>query len=114
MPDESGDQNQSDDPLDLVWCLIALVVGGVLAFKVLYAMGVRENEELSLKEIVIGLALLMGPVFILRTAADHLYKDVKTGKITIATYWTTIGGICVAALSLVGVTSIDDLIGLIK
>ncbi|MGN3953506.1 hypothetical protein ACGV4K_00080 [Streptomyces sp. WAC8370] len=93
---------------------MSLLVGGVLAFKVLSAMGVREGDDMSPTEIVIMLALGLGPFWIIATAAEHLRKDVATGKITFATYWTTIGGICVAALALVGVTSIDDLVGLVR
>ncbi|MYS34246.1 hypothetical protein GT025_08900 [Streptomyces sp. SID4920] len=96
----------------LVWAVMSLLVGGVLAFKVLSAMGVREGEHLSPKELLIMLVLGLVPFWTIATAAEHLRKDVGTGKITFATYWTTIGGICVAALALVGVTSIDDLVGL--
>ncbi|MCP8706949.1 hypothetical protein IGB19_03700 [Streptomyces sp. AC04842] len=91
-----------------------MVVGGVLAFKVLSAMGVRENEDLTLVEITTAVALLFGPVYVLTTAGKQLSKDVEVGKSTNATYWTTMAGLSVSALTLAGVTSIDDLIGLIK
>lgn len=106
------DDNRSGPDGDLVWGILGTLAGGVLAYKVLSAMGVREGDHLSLEEIVIGLSLLLGPAWALMTAAEHLSKDVAAGKTTAATYWTTMAGLTVTALTLVGVTSIDDLLAL--
>ncbi|MEU0581631.1 hypothetical protein ABZ465_30985 [Streptomyces griseoincarnatus] len=116
MTNENDGQNQNDSREDEspIWGIVGLVVGGVLAFKVLSAMGVRENEDLTLVEIVTCVALLFAPVYVLTTAGKHLRKDVEAGKSTAATYWTTMVGLSISALTLAGVTSIDDLIGLIK
>ncbi|MEU5896814.1 MULTISPECIES: hypothetical protein [unclassified Streptomyces] len=116
MADENDGQNQNESREDdsHIWGLIGVVVGGVLAFKVLSAMGVRENEDLTLMEIATGVALLFAPVYVLTRAGEHLRKDVEAGKSTTATYWTTMAGLSISALTLAGVTSIDDLLGLIK
>ncbi|KUJ69704.1 hypothetical protein ACZ90_10095 [Streptomyces albus subsp. albus] len=87
-----------------------MVVGAVLAAKVLTAMGVRESDSVSLEEGAFGLALLMGPACLLGTVAKYLRNDIVAGKCTTATYWTTMVGLSVTALALVGVTSVDDLI----
>ena len=116
MTREKNSQNHNDSRGDdsHIWGTVGVVVGGVLAFKVLSAMGVRENEDLTLVEITTTVALLFGPVYVLTTAGKHLRKDVEVGKSTNATYWTTMAGLSISALTLAGVTSIDDLIGLIK
>ncbi|WP_314614675.1 hypothetical protein [Streptomyces stackebrandtii] len=114
MADENGEQDQENSSDGWLWAIIGLVVGGVLAIKVLSAMGAREGNPPSLMELLIALALFLGPFYAMTTAAEHLRDDVKAGKSTNATYWTTMVGISVAALALVGVTSIDDLIGLAK
>ncbi|MFI9208832.1 hypothetical protein ACIGW7_11875 [Streptomyces sp. NPDC053253] len=114
MVDENGEQNEKDASDKPLWGIIGLVVGGVLAFKVLSAMGVREGDPASLMEILIGLALFLGPFWVIVTASEHLHADVKAERSTKATYWATMVGISVAALTLVGVTSVDDLIGLAK
>ncbi|MFG2331021.1 hypothetical protein ACGFMM_15500 [Streptomyces sp. NPDC048604] len=114
MTDENSNQNKKDDLSDILFGVIGLVVGAVLAAKVLSAMGLREGEKPSLPEIAIGLALFLAPFYALTEAAQHLRSDVEAGKSTNATYWTTMVGLSVSALALVGVTSIDDLISLAK
>ncbi|MFD8079170.1 hypothetical protein ACFV3E_41830 [Streptomyces sp. NPDC059718] len=115
MADDNGDQSRvsSSEGLPLLWAIIGFVVGGVLAFKVLSAMGVW-GKPLSIVEGLICVVLFLGPFAAIMIISEHLWDDVKAGKSTNATYWTTMVGISVAALALVGVTSIDDLIGLAK
>ncbi|MFD8010738.1 hypothetical protein [Streptomyces sp. NPDC058955] len=108
------DDNRSGPDGDVIWGVLGLLAGGVLAFKVLSAMGVREGDRLTLEEIAIGLALFLGPFWALMTAAEHLSKDVAAGRTTAATYWTTMAGLSVTALTLVGITSVDDLLALAR
>ncbi|MFJ9924335.1 hypothetical protein ACIRSF_34185 [Streptomyces rubiginosohelvolus] len=94
-----------------LWAVVGLLVGFVLAIKVLSAMGVFGNP-LSAVESLIFVALILAPMIGLTTLAKHLHADVVAGKSTKATYWTTMIGISVTSLALAGITSIDDLIAM--
>ena len=88
------------------------MVGAGLAFKVISAMGVQEGEDLTVTEILIMGVLLIAPIWVLMTIAERLSAEVTAGKSTEATYWTTMTGLSVTALALVGITSIDNLLAL--
>ncbi|MFJ9924151.1 hypothetical protein ACIRSF_33195 [Streptomyces rubiginosohelvolus] len=106
------DGNEGND-VDVVWAAVGFVVGGALTVKVFSAMGAMERD-LAPVEILLLLALLLAPMIGLMTLAKHLHADVVAEKSTKATYWTTMIGISVTSLALVGITSIDDLIAMAK
>jgi len=81
MTREKNSQNDNGSRGDdsHIWGTVGVVVGGVLAFKVLSAMGVRENEDLTLVEITTAVALLFGPVYVKMKRSERA-PTPRTGR----------------------------------
>ncbi|MFF9150479.1 hypothetical protein ACF1BN_37135 [Streptomyces sp. NPDC014861] len=105
-------EKDTDPRGGVVWGLAGFTAGAGLVLKVVNAMGIQEGDDLTATQILIMIVLLIAPIWVLMTIAERLSAEVTAGKSTEATYWTTMTGLSVTALALVGITSIDDLLAL--
>ncbi|WP_097983000.1 hypothetical protein [Streptomyces sp. f150] len=108
-----ADDNDEGTDADVIWAAVGVMAGGALTVKVFSAMGAMERD-LAPVETLLFLALFLAPIIGLMIISKHLHADVIAEKSTKATYWTTMIGISVTSLTLVGITSIDDLIAMAK
>ncbi|MEV7458282.1 hypothetical protein [Streptomyces rubiginosohelvolus] len=114
MTDEESKKSKKDFTDGLLWTLVGLLIGGVLAFKALSAMNVGEGEQLSQPAYLISLVLFVGPCFALAMIAGHLRDGMDAGKTTKGAYWKKMVGISIAALTLASITNIGGLVSMAK
>lgn len=98
----------------VVWALLGLVAGAALTGKIIVSTGIPVDRPLPFQETVLLLVTFIGPMLLLSSVSNQLAKEADRGSISWATYWTTMAGITVSGLALIGVTSIDDLITIFR
>ncbi|MEU1940598.1 hypothetical protein ACH49O_40825 [Streptomyces coeruleorubidus] len=112
--DDSENSHEPSEHLDSIWGFLGLAAGLAACLKLVYAFGLDGDDEVPSGSLipvaVLALALTVGPMIISRSISERLRGEVKRGKISYATYWTTLIGITGAVFSLLGIVNIDEYI----
>lgn len=112
--DHSENGHEPSEHLDSIWGFLGLAAGLAAGLKFMSALGFDGDDEIpsgSLIPIgVVTLALTLGPMMISSSISERLRNEVKRGRISYATYWTTLIGITGAVFSLLGIVNIDEYI----
>jgi hypothetical protein len=112
--DDSENSHEPSEHLDSIWGFLGLAAGLATCLKLVYVFGLDGDDEVPSGSLipvaVLALALTLGPMIISRSISERLRSEVKRGKISYATYWTTLIGITGAVFSLLGIVNIDEYI----
>jgi hypothetical protein len=114
-----NDEGQSDSDevkvpeiLGLVWGVIGFGIGSVLMLKHVVMVGQGPHHEVKGLNTFIGILIWFGAMIGIDAIGTQLGNEVKRGNSTWATYWMTLIGITVAALTFLGITSAQDFVDL--
>ncbi|MEU9065079.1 hypothetical protein AB0D13_41225 [Streptomyces sp. NPDC048430] len=91
----------------IAWLCAGVVAGLALVGKV-HATGALPDDG-PFRIVAMG-ALMVGPLLLFLAIGDQLIREVIQGKISRATYWTTVFGLAVSSFALLGIAGVDDLI----
>nr|WP_152992482.1 hypothetical protein [Nonomuraea pusilla] len=110
--DDSENSHEPSEHLDSIWGFLGLAAGLATFMKLAHAFGFDGDDEVPSGSLipvtVLGLALTLGPMIIAHSISERLRSEVKRGKISYATYWTTLIGVAGAVFSLLGIANIDE------
>ncbi|MFB7899234.1 hypothetical protein ACFC1B_23210 [Streptomyces xiamenensis] len=105
----ANDEEVKEGPELIIWAALGFTVGIVLSVNYAQALGFDADDKLPAMQVFIVAALLLGPLAGFLMIGTQLRQEVERGKITWATYWTTVFGISATVLALLGITGVDDL-----
>ncbi|MEV6976262.1 hypothetical protein [Kitasatospora sp. NPDC093806] len=108
-----GSGNGGEPDAAIIWYILGLFAGLFLMGKISVSRGL-SGKPMSTTTSLLVVALFLAPMFLLGSISKHLSSEASKGNISWATYWTTMFGITISMLALLGITGIDDVIELFK
>ncbi|GGJ63808.1 hypothetical protein GCM10010121_088080 [Streptomyces brasiliensis] len=109
---DEGEKVKVPELLDVVWVALGFAVWVILVAKFLKSQGISRTEDLGKGGGLLMLISMGAATYCFSAIGSQLGREVERGKITWATYWTTLIGIAVATFAFLGVTGIDDFLKL--
>ncbi|MFK0258675.1 hypothetical protein [Streptomyces sp. NPDC090445] len=109
--DGNSGGNGGEPDAAAIWYILGLIAGVFLVGKVVVSQDLSGDTTSTVQNLLL-VALFLAPMFLLGGISKHLSREAARGKISWETYWTTMVGITVPVLALLGITSIDDVLDL--
>ncbi|MEV4290857.1 hypothetical protein AB0K40_35560 [Nonomuraea bangladeshensis] len=110
---DGGNKSKPGESLFIFWGALGFIIGASLAAKYVHSIGYTTDDDLPWwPQGIIMIFLFFGPTFLLGWIAEQLSEEVLSGNSTWATYWTTMVGITVPALTVAGIATFEDVLDL--
>lgn len=78
------------------------------------AAGITPEEQLPFSQVVLLFLLLFGPPTLGYALGAHFRREVNRSRMPWATYWTILSGLTAALFAFLGITSIEELMGMLR
>ncbi|WP_329305850.1 hypothetical protein OG322_40765 [Streptomyces sp. NBC_01260] len=117
MKEDDGEENgefstesntESNGILTGIWSYLGIGVGLFLMLDYVYSLDLKPGEKPSWEQDVVFCSLLLGPIALLSLLGEELAREIRKGKLSYSTYWSTFFAVTAAVCTFLGITSIED------